>query len=41
MFKMPAYDPVPSAVIGCGILLAAALAFAFFCSAVVSAKPER
>ena len=29
MFKMPAYDPVPLAVIGCGILLAAALAFAF------------
>ena len=29
MFKMPAYDPVPIAVMGCGILLVAALAFAF------------
>jgi len=28
-FKMPAYDPVPIAVMGCGILLVAALAFAF------------
>ena len=28
-FKVPAYDPVPIAVMGCGILLVAALAFAF------------
>jgi hypothetical protein len=28
-FKMPAYDPVPIVVMGCGILLVAALAFAF------------
>jgi len=28
-FKMPAYDPVPILVMGCGILLVAALAFAF------------
>ena len=28
-FKMPAYDPVPVAIMGCGILLVAALAFAF------------
>ena len=28
-FKVPAYDPVPIAVMGCGILLMAALAFAF------------
>jgi hypothetical protein len=27
MFRMPAYDPVAIAVMGCGILLAAALAF--------------
>jgi hypothetical protein len=26
MFRMPAYDPVAIAVMGCGILLAAALA---------------
>jgi hypothetical protein len=29
MFRMPAYDPVAIAVMGCGILLAAALAFPF------------
>jgi hypothetical protein len=29
MFKMPAYDPVAIAVMGCGILLAAALALPF------------
>jgi len=28
-FKVPAYDPVPIAVMGCGILLVAALAFTF------------
>ena len=28
-FKVPTYDPVPIAVMGCGILLVAALAFAF------------
>jgi len=28
-FKVPTYDPVPIAVMGCGILLMAALAFAF------------
>ena len=30
MFRMPAYDPVVIAVMGCGILLAAALAFPFW-----------
>jgi hypothetical protein len=29
MFRMPAYDPVAIAVMGCGILLAAALAFPY------------
>ena len=29
MFRMPAYDPVAIAVLGCGVLLAAALAFPF------------
>jgi hypothetical protein len=29
MFRMPAYDPVAIAVMGFGIVLAAALAFAF------------
>ena len=29
MFRMPAYDPVAIAVMGFGILLAAALALAF------------
>jgi hypothetical protein len=29
MFRMPAYDPVAIAVMGCGIILAAALAFPF------------
>ena len=28
-FTMPAYDPVPIVIMGCGILLVAALAFAF------------
>jgi len=28
-FKVHTYDPVPIAVMGCGILLVAALAFAF------------
>jgi hypothetical protein len=29
MFRMPAYDPVAIAVMGCGILLAAALVLPF------------
>jgi hypothetical protein len=29
MFRIPAYDPVPLAVMACGILLAAALTFIF------------
>jgi hypothetical protein len=29
MFRMPAYDPVAMAVMGFGIVLAAAVAFAF------------
>ena len=28
-FTVPAYDPVPIVIMGCGILLVAALAFAF------------
>jgi hypothetical protein len=29
MFRMPAYDPAAIAVMGCGIFLAAALAFSY------------
>jgi hypothetical protein len=29
MFRMPAYDPVAIAVMGCGIILAAAFAFSY------------
>jgi hypothetical protein len=29
MFKLPAYDPVGLAIMGCGVLLTLALAFVF------------